>query len=112
MIQYTSAALRKNWYINFTIKKYDKIDDTLKIIGLIDKNICTEEKIYGTYIIIKIERSYKTYHDYKSETNILCDSKFIEDYLCYKFKLIVNMIKYNFVEFGDNWYIEFNNVAC
>jgi hypothetical protein len=102
-----SNLINNIWYVNFNIKKYIKIDDVLDIIKLIDYDICSEEKLYETDIVIKINRTnYKSY-DYKCETNILCDRKLIEIYLNFKFKQIENKIKFSFDEFGDEWNIDF-----
>ncbi len=98
------------WYIDFNIKKYNKIDDILDIIRLIDENICFEEKIFNQNVLIKINRSKNTLHDYKCETNIPYDKKNIETYLNYKFKQIENKIKFSFDEFGDKWYIDYKLV--
>jgi len=98
----------KNWYINFSICNYLKIDDILDLIRLIDDSICIQEKIYGTNINIRITRSIGTPYDYNCETNILCENKIINDYFNFKFKQIENKIKFSYDEYGDKWYISYS----
>ncbi len=100
----------KHWFINFNIKKYIKIDDIIDIIKIIDDEICVQENLLNENIIIKINRTNDTSYDYKCETNIPCDIKFIETYFNFKFKQIENKIKFSYDEFGDKWYIDFNLV--
>ncbi len=105
-----SDSSKKHWFINFNIKKYIKIDDIIDMIKLIDKEICIQENLLNENITIKINRSTDTLYDYKCETNIPCDMELIKTHLNFKFKQIINKIKFSYDEFGDEWYIDFNIV--
>lgn len=95
------------WLINFNIKKFNKIDDVLSIINLVDEKMCTEEKIYGTNIVIKIKKSDDIQIDYICETNIDCFENIIIKFLDYKFTQMQNLIKYYNDNYGLDWYIDY-----
>jgi len=95
------------WYINFNIKKYIKIDDILNIINLIDDKMIGEDKIYGTNVVVKIDRTINTQYDYICKTNVECEDKVVEDFLKYKFKQVQNLIKFYYSQFGFDWEINF-----
>lgn len=95
------------WFINFNIKKYIKIVDILDIINFIDDKMICEDKIYGTDIIVKINRANNTQYVYMCKTNIKCNDRIIKDFLSFKFKQIQNLIKFYNSQFGFDWEINF-----
>lgn len=95
------------WYINFIIKNYNSIDDITHIINLLDEKICGEQKIYKTNINVIISRSKNLDYDYICETNIPCDEKIIIEYLDFKFKQMVNLIKFYNHNYGFDWYVSY-----
>lgn len=95
------------WYINFNIRGYKKIDDIIDIINLIDEKMVGEDIIYGTDIIIKIDRSNNTQYDYICITNIECGDEIMKDFLRFKFKQVQNLIKFYNSQFGFDWEINF-----
>ena len=98
---------RKVWYINFNIKKYNKIDDIINIISLIDKKIIGQDNINGNEIIVKINRQNNTQYDYICKTNIVCSSDIINEFLTLKFIDVQNFVKFNNSQFGLDWEINF-----
>lgn len=94
-------------YINFIIKKYNSIEHIIQIIRLLDEKMCGEEKFHETNTTFKISRSFNTYYDYICVINKHCDNTFIMGYLDYKFKQIVNLIKFDNRIYGLDWYVEY-----
>jgi hypothetical protein len=99
---------KRKYYINFNIKKFNIIDNTINIIRLIDEKIIElKHQIYKTNIIIKIYKISDNDFDYECITNILCSKNIIEEYLNFIFTQIQNLIKFNYIEFGFDWYIDY-----
>ena len=97
---------KKIWYINIKILDYDKFDQIIKIIQLIDDIMINQLDILPQTTYNILWSLSNNNYDYKSIIPSIYSDDIIINYINNKILSIQDIIKYKFKNFGKDWFID------